>query len=48
MRETSGAAGISYIAAFAAEQRVGRMLREEGQRLLAKPRDLPEDRPTGD
>jgi RNA polymerase sigma factor (sigma-70 family) len=48
VRETSAAAGISYIAAFAAEQRVGRMLREEGQRLLAKPRDLPEARPTGD
>ena len=48
VRETSAAAGISYIAAFAAEQRVGRMLREEGQRLLVKPRDLPEARRTGD
>src|SRR5208337_3264625 len=33
VRETSAAAGISCYAAFAAEKRVGRMLREEGQRL---------------
>ena len=49
VRETSAAAGISYYAAFAAEKRVGRMLREEGQRLLAEPRELePEVRRTGD
>src|SRR5271157_5734734 len=49
VRETSAAAGISYYAAFAAEKRVGRMLREEGQRLLAEPRVLePEVRRTGD
>ena len=35
IRETSEGAGISYYAAFAAQKRVGRMLREEGQRLLA-------------
>ena len=35
VRETSEAAGMSYYAAFAAQRRVGRMLREEGQRLLA-------------
>ena len=35
IRESSEAAGISYFAAFAAQKRVGRMLREEGQRLLA-------------
>ena len=35
VREASEAAGISYYAAFAAQRRVGRMLREEGQRLLA-------------
>jgi RNA polymerase sigma-70 factor (ECF subfamily) len=40
VRETSAAAGISYYAAFAAEKRVGRMLREEGQRHLDKPRQL--------
>jgi RNA polymerase sigma factor (sigma-70 family) len=46
VRETSEAAGISYYAAFAAQKRVGRMLREEGQRLLASRRDDPEpDRP---
>ena len=49
VRETSAAAGISYYAAFAAEKRVGRMLREEGQRLLAEPRVIePEVRRTGD
>jgi RNA polymerase sigma-70 factor (ECF subfamily) len=49
VRETSVAAGISYYAAFAAEKRVGRMLREEGQQLLAEPRVLePEIRRTGD
>jgi RNA polymerase sigma-70 factor (ECF subfamily) len=49
VRETAAAAGISYYAAFAAEKRVGRMLREEGQRLLAEPRVLePEVRLTGD
>jgi RNA polymerase sigma factor (sigma-70 family) len=40
VRETSASAGISYYAAFAARKRVGRMLREEGQRLLAKQRAL--------
>jgi hypothetical protein len=39
VREASEAAGISYYAAFAAQKRVGRMLREEGQRLLAGRRD---------
>jgi RNA polymerase sigma factor (sigma-70 family) len=49
VRDTSAAAGISYYAAFAARKRVGRMLREEGQRLLAKPRVVePEVRRTGD
>jgi RNA polymerase sigma factor (sigma-70 family) len=49
VRETSAAAAISYYAAFAAEKRVGRMLRQEGQRLLAEPRVLePEVRRTGD
>ncbi len=49
VRETSAAAGISCYAAFAAEKRVGRMLREEGQRLLAEPRVLePEVRRTGE
>jgi RNA polymerase sigma factor (sigma-70 family) len=38
--ETSRAAGLSYYAAFAAERRVGRMLREEGQRLRAESRAL--------
>jgi RNA polymerase sigma-70 factor (ECF subfamily) len=37
VRETAAAAGISYYAAFAAEKRVGLMLREEGRRLLAWP-----------
>jgi RNA polymerase sigma factor (sigma-70 family) len=40
VRETSAAAGLSYYAAFAAEKRVGHMLREEGHRLLAKPREV--------
>ena len=48
VREASAAAGISYLAAFAAERRVGQMLREEGQRLLAKPQDEPEVRRSGD
>ncbi len=49
VREASEAAGMSYYAAFAARKRVGRMLREEGQRLLAEPRVLePEVRRTGD
>ncbi len=49
VRETSAAAGISCYAAFAAEKRVGRMLREEGQRLLTDARvHEPEGRPTGD
>jgi RNA polymerase sigma factor (sigma-70 family) len=43
VRETSATAGISYYAAFAARKRVGRMLREEGQRLLAKPRALEQE-----
>jgi RNA polymerase sigma-70 factor (ECF subfamily) len=43
VRETSAAAGISYYAAFAAQKRVGRMLRAEGQRLLANPPEEPED-----
>jgi len=38
VREASDAAGISYYAAFAAQKRVGRMLREEGQRLMAERR----------
>jgi RNA polymerase sigma factor (sigma-70 family) len=42
VREASEAAGISYYAAFAARKRVGRMLREEGQRLMAQRRDEPE------
>ena len=48
VRETAEAAGISYYAAFAAERRVGLMLREEGQRLLAERRDEPEVRRMGD
>lgn len=39
VREASEVAGISYYAAFAAQKRVGRMLREEGHRLLAQRRD---------
>ncbi|MGO9919677.1 MAG: RNA polymerase sigma factor [Isosphaeraceae bacterium] len=42
VRQASEAAGISYYAAFAARKRVGRMLREEGQRLMAQRRDEPE------
>jgi RNA polymerase sigma-70 factor (ECF subfamily) len=38
--ETAAAAGMSYFAAFAAQKRVRRMLREEGQRLLATRRAL--------
>ena len=46
VREASDATGISYCAAFTANKRVGRMLREEGQRLLAERRDDPQpDRP---
>jgi RNA polymerase sigma-70 factor (ECF subfamily) len=49
VREASKAAGISYYAAFAAQKRVRRMLREEGQRLLVEARvHEPECRPTGD
>jgi len=49
VREASEAADISYYAAFAAQKRVRRMLREEGQRLLAEARvHEPEGRPTGD
>ncbi|MFI5457190.1 MAG: sigma-70 family RNA polymerase sigma factor [Isosphaerales bacterium] len=48
VREASEAAGISYYTAFAAQKRVRRMLREEGQRLLAEPRvHEPEVRRTG-
>jgi RNA polymerase sigma factor (sigma-70 family) len=36
VREASEAAGTSYYAAFAAQKRVRRMLREEGQRLLTE------------
>ena len=36
VREASEAAGISYYAAFAAQKRVGRMLRADGQRLMAE------------
>jgi RNA polymerase sigma factor (sigma-70 family) len=38
VREASDAAGISYYAGFAAQKRVRRMLREEGQRLLIERR----------
>jgi RNA polymerase sigma factor (sigma-70 family) len=38
VRETADAASMTYYAAFAARKRVGRMLREEGQRLLAERR----------
>ena len=34
VRETADATGLTYFATFAARKRVGRMLREEGQRLL--------------
>jgi RNA polymerase sigma factor (sigma-70 family) len=46
VREVSEAAGISYYAAFAAQKRVRQMLRDEGQRFLAEPRDEPEGRRT--
>jgi RNA polymerase sigma factor (sigma-70 family) len=36
VREAAVAAGISYYAAFAAQKRVRRMLREQGQRFLAE------------
>jgi RNA polymerase sigma-70 factor (ECF subfamily) len=42
IREASEAAGISYYAAFAAQKRVARMLREAGRRHLAERRDQPE------
>ena len=42
VREASDAAGITYCAAFTAHKRVGRMLREEGRRLLAERGDRPE------
>jgi RNA polymerase sigma factor (sigma-70 family) len=49
VREASGAAGVSYYAAFAAQKRVRRMLREEGQRLLIERRVRePEVGPAGD
>jgi hypothetical protein len=38
VRETAAAAGLSYYAAFAAERRVSRMLREVGERSLSDPR----------
>jgi RNA polymerase sigma factor (sigma-70 family) len=41
VREASDAAGMSYYAAFAAQKRVGRMLREDGQRLMVERRDEP-------
>jgi RNA polymerase sigma factor (sigma-70 family) len=42
VREASEGVGISYCAAFTAHKRVGRMLREEGRRLLAERGDEPE------
>ncbi len=49
VREVAAAAGLSYYAAFAAEKRVGRMLREEGQRILGEPKRVdPEARPADD
>jgi RNA polymerase sigma factor (sigma-70 family) len=42
VREASESAGMSYYAAFAAQKRVGRMLREEGRRLVVERRDEPE------
>jgi RNA polymerase sigma factor (sigma-70 family) len=42
VREASETAGMSYYAAFAAQKRVGRMLREEGRRLVVERRDEPE------
>ena len=41
VREASDAAGMSYCAAFTASKRVGRMLREEGRRLLTERGDEP-------
>jgi RNA polymerase sigma factor (sigma-70 family) len=41
VREASEAAGMSYYAAFAAQKRVGRMLREDGQRLVVERADSP-------
>ena len=41
VRAASEAAGMSYYAAFAAQKRVGRMLREDGQRLMVERRDEP-------
>ena len=41
VREAAEEAGMTYYAAFAARKRVGRMLREEGQRLLGE-RCVPE------
>jgi RNA polymerase sigma factor (sigma-70 family) len=41
VREASDAAGMSYYAAFAAQKRVGRMLREDGRRLMVEQRDEP-------
>lgn len=34
IRETADAAGLSYVATFAAQKRVGQMLRKEGERRL--------------
>ena len=42
VREASEAVGITYCAAVLAHKRVGRMLREEGRRLLAERGDQPE------
>jgi RNA polymerase sigma factor (sigma-70 family) len=42
VRDASEAAGMTYYAAFAAQKRVGRMLREAGQRLIVERRDQPE------
>jgi RNA polymerase sigma factor (sigma-70 family) len=42
VREAADAAGISYYAAFAAQKRVGRMLREEGRLLMERQAVEPE------
>jgi RNA polymerase sigma-70 factor (ECF subfamily) len=42
VREAAESAGMSYCAAFTANKRVGRMLREEGRRLLAERGRAPE------
>jgi RNA polymerase sigma-70 factor (ECF subfamily) len=42
VRDASEVAGISYYAAFAAQKRVGRMLRDAGQRLLVDRKARPE------